>query len=250
MSKSNVKIVKAKKMSEGQGAIVNRAFPTRTQSYIDPFVLMDEFFVEPPASFPEHPHRGFEALTYMIEGGFKHKDTSGGEAVVRKGGVQRVTMGKGVRHSELPSSKGMNHGIQLWVNLPQKYKNIDPSYKVIPEDQLPVEKMEGKIIKTIVGENSPINLKTEIIYRDITLNKRSFQWKIEEQKNGFLYFISGSANLLFNSEDKKIEEGMIIIKEDTLSYDLTIDPTDNVRFISLKGAPHKEPIKLHGSFVD
>lgn len=250
MSQYNIKILKADKMSEGQGAIVNRAFPTNKQSYVDPFVLMDEFFVEPPASFPEHPHRGFEAITYMIEGGFKHKDTSGGEAIVRKGGVQRITMGKGVRHSESPSSKGMNHGIQLWVNLPQKVKKIEPSYQVIPEDQLPVERMEGKVIKTIAGENSPINLKTDIIYRDISLENRSYQWKIEKQKNGFLYFISGSANITFNSKNKKIEEGMILIKDDTFSYNLIIEPSPKVRFISLRGRPHKETISLHGSFVD
>lgn len=250
MNQSNRKVLRAKKMSEGQGAVVNRAFPTRNYSHVDPFVLMDEFFVEPPASFPEHPHRGFEAITYMIEGGFKHKDTSGGEAVVRKGGVQRITMGKGVRHSELPSSKGMNHGIQLWVNLPQKFKNIEPSYQVISEDKLPIEKVEGKVIKTIVGDKSPVNLKSEIVYKDITLKNQSHQLNIEEKSNGFLYFISGSANLIFNSQNKEIEEGMIVIKDDTLGYDLTIETPLEVRFISLKGVPHKEPINLHGSFVD
>jgi len=247
---SQSEIVKAIKMSEGSGAIVKRAFPTNSRSFIDPFVLMDEFFVESPASFPEHPHRGFEAITYMIEGGFKHKDTSGAEALVEQGGVQRITMGKGVRHSELPGSEGLNHGIQLWINLPQKLKNIEPSYQVVSESDQPIKKSNGKIVKTIVGENSPVKLKTNIQYEAINLNGSSYDFSIAEEENGFLYFISGRANLIFNSEKRGIKEGMLLVKEGNFKLNIQVEVLNAVHFITLKGKPHNEPINLLGSFVD
>jgi redox-sensitive bicupin YhaK (pirin superfamily) len=98
---------------EGAGARVKRLFPTSQLRNFDPFVLLDEFLVEPPASFPSHPHRGFKAITYMLEGGFHHTDDLGNDSIVLAGGLQKFTAGRGIVHSELPGTKGLNRGLQL-----------------------------------------------------------------------------------------------------------------------------------------
>src|SRR5690554_1382150 len=123
------KIIKSVKMAEGEGAKVNRVFPTNNYNkYHDPFVLMDEFFVEAPAEFPPHEHRGFEAISYMLEGSFKHEDNQGNKSEVKKGGIQAFNAGKSIVHSEAPGEDGLSRGIQLWLKLPEEYKNSDPEY--------------------------------------------------------------------------------------------------------------------------
>lgn len=109
--------MESKEISKGRGNLVKRGFPTDEHSYVDPCVLVDEFFVDETSGFPQHPHRGFEALTYMIYSSFEHRDTSDNSAIIQEGGVQRITMGSGVEHSETAKSGGLNHGIQLWINL-------------------------------------------------------------------------------------------------------------------------------------
>ena len=114
---------------EGRGATVRRIFPGPDIRHLDPFVLLDDFGVRRPAGFPMHPHRGFEAFTYMIEGAFFHKDNLGNESEIFAGGTQRFTSGKGAWHSEMPSTDGRNRGLQLWVNLPRRLKPMPPDYE-------------------------------------------------------------------------------------------------------------------------
>jgi redox-sensitive bicupin YhaK (pirin superfamily) len=237
-------------MSEGIGAKVNRSFPTYKLSYIDPFVLMDEFFVKPPAGFPEHPHRGFEAVTYMIEGGFSHEDTSGVKAEVMEGGVQRITMGGGIKHSEMPATKGLNHGIQLWVNLPQKLKKIEPSYETYSSEELPTEEKNNSIIKTIIGEGSQVKLKTEVKYYNVILNNSKYNWNVEPDKNSFIYVISGQGKIVINSDSIPIESGFLIMKNEKSSFSAKIETHKKINFVILIGKPHNEPINQHGPYVD
>ncbi len=136
---------------EGRGARVQRVFPTQLTGYQDPFVLLDDFAVAEPAGFPDHPHRGFEAFTYMIEGGFHHKDNLGNDSVVETGGTQRFTAGKGARHSEMPGSGGVNRGLQLWINLPRSLKKMEPEYEPIHGDDIP-ENGDGKGLVTRYSE--------------------------------------------------------------------------------------------------
>jgi redox-sensitive bicupin YhaK (pirin superfamily) len=128
---ATIEIKKAVGTEEGEGAFVRRLFPTQDFNYLDPFVLFDEFFVIPPAGFPDHPHRGFEVITYMRGGAFLHRDSMGNEQIIKAGGVQRITTGRGIVHAEMPGTKGVNHGLQIWINLPRRLKGLEPSYQNI-----------------------------------------------------------------------------------------------------------------------
>lgn len=131
-AKQNTFIQSAVEMSEGDGVNVNRLFPvTRERMNFDPFVLWDNFNIGPDRGFPTHPHRGFEAITYMFSGSIEHKDNLGNHSTVTAGGAQRFTAGRGIEHSEMPDSDIMSNGIQLWINLAKDLKQIDPDYQQV-----------------------------------------------------------------------------------------------------------------------
>ena len=128
--------------SDGAGVKLTRVIGTPHLNLLDPFLLLDEFGSDNPndyiGGFPPHPHRGFETITYMINGNFKHKDSAGNEGYLTDGGVQWMTAGKGVVHSEMPEQKeGLVRGFQLWLNLPKEKKMIEPSYHDIQANQIP-----------------------------------------------------------------------------------------------------------------
>ena len=140
--RSIIKITKGIKTSDGAGVNLTRIIPSPQVDMIDPFLLLDEFGSNNPddyiGGFPPHPHRGFETITYMLNGKFRHKDTAGNEGYLTDGSVQWMTAGKGIVHSEMPEqTNGLVRGFQLWLNLPQKKKMIDPAYNDIPSDKIP-----------------------------------------------------------------------------------------------------------------
>lgn len=246
----DVMILKAEKKSEGSGARVLRPFPGGKLSHVDPFVLMDEFFVDPSAGFPEHPHRGFEAVTYMLEGGFVHEDSAGNRATVRQGGLQRITMGKGIKHSEVPAEEGESHGIQLWVNLPENLKGIEPGYEIVPNEKIPVENESRIRIKTLIDENTGPKLQTDVKYREIELKSGKFTWRAGENFQGFIYVIDGKGFLKSEDEIIEISNGNAVVKNYRGELNLTIESANGLRFISLLGKPHGDPINMHGPYVD
>ena len=143
--------------SDGAGVNLTRIIGSPDLNMLDPFLLLDEFGSNNPddyiGGFPPHPHRGFETITYMINGNFRHKDSAGNEGYLTDGGVQWMTAGKGVVHSEMPEQKeGLVRGFQLWLNLPKKKKMIDPSYNDIQAKDIPVVDIDGGIVKIISGE--------------------------------------------------------------------------------------------------
>lgn len=245
-----ITILTAEEKSEGSGARVLRPFPGSQLTHVDPFVLMDEFFVDPSAGFPEHPHRGFEAVTYMLEGGFVHEDSAGNRATVSQGGLQRITMGKGIKHSESPATDGETHGIQLWVNLPRNKKEIEPGYEVVPKEELPVENQGGIRTKTLIDENSGPGLQTDVEYREIELNDAEFTWRVRENLRGFIYVIDGNGTLKSKDEGVELSNGNAVAKNYQGELNLSIESTNNLKFISLVGRPHGEPINMHGPYVD
>ncbi len=229
--------IKAVETAEGAGARVKRLFPTQYLQNYDPFVLLDEFFVDRDAGFPDHEHRGFEAVTYMLEGTFRHKDNLGNDIEVSVGGVQRFTAGSGIVHSEMPGKNNISHGLQLWVNLPKKLKKINPTYQQV--DNLPERKKDGLIIRIIVGENSPVELMTPVLYQDINIeNKKTYDIKLPKGWRGFIYVLEGELN------DLNQGEALLIDKN------ITIKTKTNSRFVFIAGNPHNEPIKQRGPFVD
>lgn len=230
---------------EGAGVRVKRLFPTQHLRNYDPFVLLDEFFVDPSTGFPPHTHRGFEAITYMLKGSFRHTDDIGNDTEVFPGGVQRFTAGRGITHSEMPGKEKMNHGFQLWINLPKRLKGIEPSYQQVDPEQIPEITVEGRKIRTVVGEGSSVKLLTPVIYLDVTLDEKArYAVNTPDEFVGFIYVFQG----VLKTEETAIKTGeALFLKE---GERLTVQSEALSRFLVLTGEPHGEPIHQHGPFVD
>lgn len=243
-AKNRMKI-EARKTTDGAGAQIKRVFPGAKLRHIDPFVLLDEFFVSANTGFPEHPHRGFEALTYMLEGAFRHKDNLGNDGIVDAGGVQRFSAGKGIRHSELPGDEEMNHGLQLWINLPKDLKDMEPTYQKVESDEIPEKEMKGLKIRTIVGPGSPVELNTAATYKDLILDEDTvFEEDITADWNAILYVIENELKY----KDMSISPGECLIIKN--GGKVIVRAEQKTRFVLIAGKPHDYPIKQHGSVVD
>lgn len=241
---SVVQRIRARSAIDGAGATVERVFPSPQLRHLDPFVLLDDFNVQRPAGFPEHPHRGFEAFTYMIEGAFHHRDNLGNDSVIGVGGTQRFTSGRGARHSEMPASDGNNRGLQLWVNLPRRLKQMDPSYRGLDGDALPIEQAEGVSVRIICGARSPVDLQTEVDYLDVGLRADArFSRAVPEGHNALLYVMEGEVSVL--GETLRRGDGLL-----PSAGEVVIQAHENARFAWLAGRPHGEPIRHRGPFVD
>ena len=243
---SNTFIKPAIEMSEGDGVDVNRLFPVSSKMMnYDPFVLWDNFNLGPDRGFPTHPHRGFEAITYMFSGSLEHKDNLGNQSRVTAGGAQRFTAGRGLEHSEMPDSKVNSNGIQLWINLAKNLKTIEPDYQQVDEENIPVKNIEGGKISIIVGVESPVKLHTPVRYLRINLDKGSSHIEsIPDDFRGFIYLLS--AHLTVN--DNKVSQGEAFFFEEI--NELNIDALEESHFMLCMGKPHREPIRQYGPFVD
>ena len=243
---NNAFIKPAIEMSEGDGVDVNRLFPvSRQMMNYDPFVLWDNFNIGAGHGFPTHPHRGFEAITYMFRGSIEHKDNLGNQSRVTAGGAQRFTAGKGLEHSEMPDSEGMSNGIQLWINLAKNKKSIEPDYQQVDEKDIPNVNVEGGNIRIIVGDESPVKLHTPVRYLNINLDSAvKLNEKVPEDFRGFIYILSGK--LKVNSEEVNEREAYFFEKTDALD----IEALTTSQFMLCMGKPHGEPIHQHGPFVD
>ena len=238
-----LKIAAPSEKEEGAGATVKRLFPTSETEPIDPFVLFDEFIVQPDVGFPDHQHGGFEAITYMIKGSFRHKDNMGNDELVSKGGIQKFTAGKGLVHSEMPGDE-LSQGFQLWVNLPKDKKSIQPSYQKLTADKVRETEENGVKVRHIVGENSPIEFKTPVDYLDIHMEESySRSIDIEDEFKGFLYIYQGKVKV----QEQVIENGKAVILKDI--SELTVKAVEDSKLVVITGEPLSEPIRLQGSFV-
>lgn len=242
--KSLGRLIVAEAKREGAGATVQRLFPSRELRHLDPFVLLDDFSVSPPAGFPMHPHRGFEAFTYMVDGAFHHRDNLGNDSVIRSGGTQRFTSGSGARHSEMPASAAANRGLQLWVNLPRKLKRMDPSYAGTPGDDIPVRDENGARVRAIVGEASPVKLQTDVLYQDVLLEAGGkLQRRLERGFNSLLYVMKGTVKV----HGEVLRQGTALLP--TVDR-LSVVAQSAARVVLLSGEPHRQPIIQRGPFVD
>ncbi len=232
---------------EGDGLIVNRLFPISQRMNFDPFVLWDHFDVTSGHGFSDHPHRGFEAITYVLTGGMHHKDNLGNDAFVGEGGAQVFCAGSGIVHSEMPVEKVQNIGIQLWVNLPKNLKSINPSYQQILSEDLPTTRFDGGSCRTIVGEGSPIKLHTDITYQYVRLEQnKQYQIYINQGLNAIVYVLSG--NIVLGDEALGVSESLLIKANE--EQNLSILAKTNSEFMFCCGLPHHESIYQHGPYVD
>jgi hypothetical protein len=237
-------IVETRAMAEGAGARVKRLFPVRDRHHHDPFVLFDEFFVAPGAGFPPHPHRGFEAITYIFAGAFRHEDNLGNATTVGAGGAQRFTAGRGLVHSEMPQGEGEAHGIQLWINLARSDKGIDPTYQQVDAEDIPERRIGGATVRIVVGAGSPVTVRTPARYEDVRLPAgATYGARLMPEWTRLLYVTDGAVD----AGGTPVRAGQALID---LPAETTLTAVEDARLVLVAGRPHNEPILLRGSFVD
>ena len=250
---------------EGAGFLVRRPFPKPAFSDFDPFLLLDEMGpmkVAPNQAkgAPDHPHRGFETVTYILSGEMEHKDSQGHAGKLSPGDVQWMTAGAGVIHSEIPSaafqrSGGTLHGFQLWVNLPHQDKMMRPRYQEIPSAKIPAATTPDGLVsvRVIAGEalgtRAVIETVTPIIYLHYTLKPGGrISQSVPAEYNTFVYIIDGQG--LFGRESEKGTDGqMIMLGNDGDEVIIENDSVKELDLLLIGGIPLKEPIARYGPFV-
>jgi redox-sensitive bicupin YhaK (pirin superfamily) len=252
------RIIQGQAVMDGAGVKINRLLTQTLQRRLDPFLMLDNFGSDQAndyiAGFPSHPHRGFETVTYMLEGRMRHKDSAGNEGLLTNGGVQWMTAGRGVIHSEMPEQEdGVMEGFQLWLNLPAKDKMRAPWYRDFNGDEVPVfTTAEGVKVKVIAGSSHGVTGAvqrevTEPIYIDIDIPAgASFSQSLPEGHNAFIFTYRGAVNV----GDKAVGTGRMAILANTPGADgVTIQATETSRLILIAGQPLNEPIAQYGPFV-
>lgn len=252
---------------EGEGFLVRRPFPQAAFSEFDPFLLLDEMGPVDLApgqakGAPDHPHRGFETVTYLLSGEFEHRDSGGHAGRLRAGDVQWMTAGSGVVHSEMPSREfarrgGRMHGLQLWVNLPRSDKMMSPRYQEKSASNIPKATSVDQLVTVNViageamGKQAVIETRTPIIYLHYTIAPGgSVSQQVPEDYNAFAYVIDGEG--LFGEQSERAGNGRMVMfaKDGNL---VTIEnPTDSkttLEVLLIGGAPLNEPIARYGPFV-
>jgi len=247
-------------VSDGAGVRLLRVLTHNLQRRLDPFLMLDEFRSDNPddyiAGFPDHPHRGFETVTYMLDGRMRHRDSTGQEGLLGPGGVQWMTAGRGLVHSELPEQQdGLMHGFQLWVNLPAKNKMIAPWYRDIPTAEIPEQQTgNGSLLRLIAGcvDSQPAaiqRLDTEPLYLDVHLAGGQEEFlAIPASHNAFLYVYQGELEAGSHGQAVK-QRQMAILSNDAGSSGIRVSSAEPARFLLVAGKPLNEPIAQWGPFV-
>ncbi len=230
-----------------------RIFPSRTTPYIDPFLLLDHFSIQHPDGFPDHPHRGFEIITYVLKGAVAHADSAGHQSVIPEGGAQHVTAGRGIVHSEMPGTDGIDSGLQLWINIPRSDKGMDPGYEDIPPDALPVdEPAQGVRRKWIVGGGSPVRTHRPMTYQDVEMAAgASYTLEAPAHHQGFIFVLDGAGHL--GEEEIPMQKGDLFIwhRADGEAFVPTpVRAEESLRAVMVCGEPVGERHIFNGPFVD
>ncbi|XP_061091094.1 pirin isoform X2 [Conger conger] len=234
-------VVLSVEQPEGVGARVRRSIGREQLRNLDPFLLLDEFKVIKPGGFPDHPHRGFETVTYLLQGCLGHKDFCGHSGTLQPGDLQWMTAGRGVVHAEMPVSEEPLHGIQLWVNLRAAEKLVEPQYQELKSWEIPKPSRSGVTVAVISGEalgvKSKIYTRTPTIYLDFKLEQGAKH--IQPVPLGWttiIYTLSGSVHVGPDDEEKIIEAHYTVTSE-------------VCHFVLIAGEPINEPVVQHGPFV-
>jgi redox-sensitive bicupin YhaK (pirin superfamily) len=243
--------------SDGAGVKLNRVIGQPALPDLDPFLMLDEFGSDDPsayiAGFPDHPHRGFETVTYMLAGRMRHRDNKGNEGLLTAGSVQWMTAGRGIVHSEMPEQEqGLMQGFQLWINLPSKDKMTAPRYQDIAPERIPsVRPAPGVTAKVIAGElageRGPVEGgATEPFYADITLDAgAAFEVPLAAGHNAFVYIYDGAADI--GAPAKTLGRGHIGVL--SAGSGVHLASADGARLIVVAGKPLGEPVAKYGPFV-
>jgi redox-sensitive bicupin YhaK (pirin superfamily) len=249
-------VVRGQETADGDGVRLTRVIGGPALPLLDPFLLLDDFRSDDPddyiGGFPPHPHRGFETVTYLMHGRMRHGDNAGHSGVIEQGGVQWMTAGRGIVHSEMPEQEdGLLAGFQLWVNLPAAHKMMAPRYQEFGAAKIPVETRDGGVAVKVVagttrgGTTGPVRaLITPVSYFDVTLPAGSrFAEPVDAARNAFVYVFDGTVRI----DGRRIE---------TYSFALLgagdaveIEAETDSRLLLVSGEPLREPIARGGPFV-
>ncbi len=262
--RESIRIVTAHRQREGAGFIVRRPVPTQGLDTVDPFLLLDEmgpidYAPGEAVGAPDHPHRGFETITYMLEGEFEHEDSAGHRGVLRPGDVQWMTAGAGIVHSEMPSHEirekgGRVHGFQIWVNLPARLKMTRPRYQEVSSGKIPeARSADGRArVRVIAGEalgaRAVIDTHIPIVYQDWTIDAGAdVTTALAREQHALVYVFQGS--VLLGDEGKEVRDGQMALLGPGDAVRLRGGGEAPGRLLLLAGVPVAEPIARYGPFV-
>ena len=254
-------VISGQATTDGAGVELVRVIGQPALMDLDPFLLLDAFRSDDPddyiAGFPPHPHRGFETVTYLLNGRMRHQDNAGNEGVIEPGGIQWMTAGKGIVHSEMPEQQdGMLEGFQLWINLPGSHKMTAPSYQEHDAAHIPTESRNDTVIKVISGKTSqgtsgPVSQPlTDPLYLDVALQSdTAFLEDIAADHNAFIYVIDGEV-MLEDADMKQLGLGRDQLAVLGQGDAVALRSGDReTRFLLVSGKPLNEPVARGGPFV-
>ena len=260
------RLLQAHTQEEGGGFTVRRPFPAPGVVQIDPFLLLDEmgpveYAPGQAVGAPDHPHRGFETVTYLLEGDWEHADSAGNRGHLGPGDVQWMTAGAGVVHSELPSRRirekgGRVHGFQIWVNLPRRDKMTAPRYQEIPSARLPERTSADGLarVRLLAGEalggRAVIETRTPVLLHDWTLSPGSMvEVPVPPDHQVFAYVFEGAVRA--GAEGREVSDGQAALfgAGDSVRLSVPADAKGPARLLLLGGAPLREPVARYGPFV-
>ena len=257
-SRSIERLVEGVATSDGAGVSLTRVLSGKLQRRLDPFLMLDAFGSNDPdeyiAGFPDHPHRGFETITYMLHGRMRHRDSAGHEGLLENGGMQWMIAGRGAIHSEMPEQEdGLMEGFQLWLNLPASNKMAAPWYKDFPSGEIPeYTTQNGVTARVIAGSSNGVKgamtrETTEPLYLDIHMPAgTAFSTGIPLTHNAFIYVYRGAANI---EGEQVASQRMGILSNTPGAEALMLTATEDARLILVAGKPLNEPIVQYGPFV-
>ncbi len=254
------RILTGQPTSDGAGVKLTRVVGTHALPDLDPFLMLDEFRSDDPkaylAGFPDHPHRGFETVTYMLAGRMRHEDNKGNKGLLGPGSVQWMTAARGIVHSEMPEQQdGLMQGFQLWINLPAREKMSEPRYKDIAAGDIPqVTTLEGAKVKVIAGsfagKTGPVAPEaTAPLFLDIALPAGArFEADLPADDNAFTYVFDGSASIGAIGGARELSRGQIgLLGSGSLFQAKALEKP--ARLLLLAGRPLNEPVAKYGPFV-
>ncbi|MFO0664054.1 MAG: pirin family protein [Polyangiaceae bacterium] len=257
-----LKVVSAHRQEEGAGFVVRRPFPSAGLSVADPFLMLDElgpvdYAPGQAIGAPDHPHRGFETVSYILEGEVEHEDSAGHRGIIGAGDVQWMTAGRGVIHSEMPTRQilekgGRVHGFQIWVNLPARDKMMAPRYQEVPKAKIPEGKSVRARVKVVAGSalgvDAAIDTRTPIALHDWTLDPGALEdVTIPTSYSVYVYVFSGTALV----DGQSVVEGQLAVLGRGDIVRLGTDEAEKkaARLLLLAGEPIREPVVSYGPFV-
>jgi redox-sensitive bicupin YhaK (pirin superfamily) len=263
-TRSLQRIIESVAASDGAGVKLRRSQGRGPGTRLDPFLMLDEFSSDNPddynAGFPSHPHRGFETVTYILDGHMRHEDHLGNQGDLQSGGVQWMTAGRGIIHSEMPQqTEGRMRGFQLWINLPAREKMKPAGYRDIQAEEIPVLSLAGGgRVKVIAGEldtgeanvTGPIHgLSTDPLYLDVLLPAgSSFTHKLPREYQAFVYPYEGSVTIGEVGQERHLKNSQAGVLSTGERVRISAEG-EEARFLVLAGRPINETVAQYGPFV-